>query len=126
MQRPALVYDQAGWQGHLIRPGRFALKQALKGERHDLRAEDLAKADADASREFCAPQRFEVRLDLREHVLRTLGPPEDPLKQAPAIPTKRRGTILHLRIHPAQSFHRPGLQNLEPWQPWHLPSFLVL
>jgi len=45
MQRPAFVYDQA-----------------LKQERHDLRAEDLAK----------------VRLDLREHVLRTLGPPEDP------------------------------------------------
>ncbi|CAE7374693.1 iqch [Symbiodinium natans] len=37
-------------------------RQALKQERHDLRSEDLAQ----------------VRLDLREHVLRTLGPPEDP------------------------------------------------
>jgi len=51
MQKPALVYDQA-----------------LKQERYDLRAEELAK----------------VRVDLREHVLRTLGPPEEPPSLEPS------------------------------------------
>ena len=82
MQRPAMVYDQEGVGlvfGELMETGS---RQALKQERHDLRSEDLAQAGRCRGVEGCMTVHMglnglKVRLDLREHVLRTLGPPED-------------------------------------------------